>query len=241
MNGVQMTNLSDLDILLSVIENPTRRRILEALVREPHYPLQLSRELGLSQQAIMKHLKVLEDYSLVRSYPEESDQGGPTRKIYVPTTKFTIIVDFGPGLFDTTFVKLAMEAMKGPRGPQRMPQKADLRHIGKKVAELRSSVAEIDAQLKELQRQRESLIAKKEEILEEAASTIEGSIDDYQVRKVIYEYVQNPDMSPRQIAEELGLRDDFVEHTIRGLQERSTGDGGGSNDGKGGEQLREVR
>src|SRR5512137_2882064 len=110
-----MSNLKDLDMLLSVIENPTRRRILEALVREPHYPLQLSRELGMSQQAIMKHLKVLEEYSLVRSFPEESDQGGPSRNVYVPTTKFTIIVDFGPGLFDTTFVKLAMEAMQWPR------------------------------------------------------------------------------------------------------------------------------
>jgi ArsR family transcriptional regulator len=62
--------MDELDVLLSVIENPTRRRILEALVREPHYPLQLSRELGMSQQIIMKHLKVLEDYRMVRCYPE---------------------------------------------------------------------------------------------------------------------------------------------------------------------------
>ena len=50
----------ELDALLSVIENPARRRILEALVREPHYPLQLSKELGMTQQAVIKHLKVLE-------------------------------------------------------------------------------------------------------------------------------------------------------------------------------------
>ncbi|HOO03647.1 MAG TPA: helix-turn-helix domain-containing protein, partial [Methanomassiliicoccales archaeon] len=69
--------MDELDVLLSVIENPTRRKILEALVREPQYPLQLSRELGLSQQGIMKHLRMLEDLDLVRSFSEESDQGGP--------------------------------------------------------------------------------------------------------------------------------------------------------------------
>ena len=39
-----------LDGLLRVLENPTRRRIMERLARESHYPLQLSRELGVSQQ-----------------------------------------------------------------------------------------------------------------------------------------------------------------------------------------------
>ena len=106
-----MSRLSDLDTLLSVIENPTRRRILEALVREPHYSLQLSKELGMSQQAIMKHMKVLEECDLVRSYPGESDQGGPARKLYVPTTKFTITVDFGPGLFSTDIIRLALDQM----------------------------------------------------------------------------------------------------------------------------------
>ena len=31
--------MDDLDILLSLVENPTRRRILERIVREPSYPL----------------------------------------------------------------------------------------------------------------------------------------------------------------------------------------------------------
>ena len=39
--------MDDIDILLSMVENPTRRRILESLVREPSYPLRLSKELGV--------------------------------------------------------------------------------------------------------------------------------------------------------------------------------------------------
>ena len=46
----------DFDEALHVLENRTRRKILEMLVREPHYPLQLSKHLDVSQQAVMKHL-----------------------------------------------------------------------------------------------------------------------------------------------------------------------------------------
>ena len=51
------------DESLSILENPTRRDILRYLVKEPHYPLQLSELLDVSQQAVVKHLKVLEAVS----------------------------------------------------------------------------------------------------------------------------------------------------------------------------------
>jgi len=216
-----MPKISDLDVLLTVIENPTRRRILEALVREPHYPLQLSKELGMSQQAIMKHLKVLEDNSLVRSYPEESDQGGPTRKRYVPTTKFTIIVDFGPGLFNTEFIQMAMEVMTVPHlletaaiGP------IEISEIGDKVHELRGTLAGLDRELDALQTRRARLIEKKERTLEEAGMLVEDSIEDYTVRRVVYSYVQRSDLNAAEIASRLGLRDDLVEEIIGKLEKR---------------------
>ena len=51
----------DFDDAMSILENTTRREILKFLVKEPHYPLQLSEMLEVSQQAVMKHLKVLEE------------------------------------------------------------------------------------------------------------------------------------------------------------------------------------
>lgn len=213
-----MTNLSDLDMLLSVIENPTRRRILEALVREPHYPLQLSRELGMSQQAIMKHLKLLEDRSLVRSFPEESDQGGPTRKRYVPTTKFTIIVDFGPGLFNAELVELAMSDLESEEEVQDEGSENELVEIGVKINRLRETVAGVANELEELQVHRARLITIKERALEEAGRLVESQIDDYQVRRIIYEYIQRPELSTEQIAVDLDLRDDLVQQTIRKLR-----------------------
>ena len=89
-----------LDQLLYALENPTRRKILEKLATETHYPLQLSKELNVSQQAIMKHLKVLEDLNLVESFDEKSDVGGPPRKSYIPTKSYTIKIDIGPNTFN---------------------------------------------------------------------------------------------------------------------------------------------
>ena len=65
-------NTNELDSIFSVLENPIRRKILAKLAKEHHYPLQLSKELNISQQAIMKHLKVLEDNELVQSFEEKS-------------------------------------------------------------------------------------------------------------------------------------------------------------------------
>jgi len=204
-------------MLLSVIENPTRRRILMALVREPHYPLQLSKELGMSQQAVMKHLKLLEEMNLVRSYPEQSDQGGPTRKRYVPTTKFTIIVDFGPGLFDVALVKVAIRDVE--REEEIADEGAnDLMEAGDKANQLRGMVAGIDGELEEIQSRRDLLIEMKESALEEAAHLAENQIGDYQVRRIVFEFIKRPELTPEQIAVNLDLRDDLVRQTIGKLR-----------------------
>ena len=55
------------DEVLSVLENSTRRQILMLLVKEPHYPLQISELIDVSQQAVVKHLKILEKADFVNS------------------------------------------------------------------------------------------------------------------------------------------------------------------------------
>jgi predicted transcriptional regulator len=193
-----------LDELLSVIENPARRKILEALVREPHYPLQLSKELGMSQQAVMKHLKVLECYHLVKSYQEESDLGGPMRKKYYPALNFTIVVDLGSNLFSAELLthEHIVRSLAGPEGQDR-PE------LDAKVKELRERMAEIDRQLEELRRRREELMEKKANTMDEVGSLM-AALPDYQVRRVMYEFISRPDLGPEQLAKALSIRDEVV-------------------------------
>jgi predicted transcriptional regulator len=181
----------------------------------------------MSQQAIMKHMKVLEESDLVRSYPEESDQGGPTRKLYVPTTKFTIIVDFGPGLFNTAIIRLALDQMSdslldmhAQADEPRQESGMDLADVSDKVLELRQTVARVDRDLDGLQQKRALLIATKEKALEEAGRMVEEQIEDYQSRRIIYEFIQKPELELEELASDLGIRDDVVIRTLEQINRR---------------------
>ncbi|MGD0056391.1 MAG: helix-turn-helix domain-containing protein [Methanomassiliicoccales archaeon] len=208
--------MNDLDMLLSIIENPTRRKILEALVREPNYPLKLSKELQMSQQTIMKHLKVLEDSELVRSHPEESDRGGPNRKLYVPTSEFTIIVDVGPGLFNAEIVMPEdSDRLIDQNGTLSEPQGQPIeRGFKEEVDSLRGSILNIDKELEDLHAKRASLIRLKEQTIEMARKFVENSVDNYQVRRIVYESIKKPSLSSQQIGRELGIRDEMVQDVM---------------------------
>ena len=185
---------------------------MQELVREPHYPLQLSKELRISQQAVMKHLKTLEDNDLVACYMEESDLGGPQRKRYVPTMKFTLIVDVGPGYFNAELLDL--DRSKGDGGFETM-EEHQLEDVSVGVSRLRDLISQIDDELGELQIRRGELVELKGGVLSEARGLVEENLDDYQLRRILYEYIHRPDLDIMGIARELTLRDEVVRESIK--------------------------
>ena len=122
--------MDDLDILLSLVENPTRRRILERIVREPSYPLQLSKELGVSTQAVVKNLTLMEQYGVVERTDVRSDMG-PNRALYSPSTEFTLIVDMRTHVFSAKLI-----GSEEPTGSTGEDMESRLEEIDKRIAEL---------------------------------------------------------------------------------------------------------
>lgn len=122
--------MDDLDILLSLVENPTRRRILERIVREPSYPLQLSKELGVSTQAVVKNLTLMEQYGVVERTDVRSDMG-PNRALYSPSTEFTLIVDMRTHVFSAKLI-----GSEEPTGTTEGDMESRLEEIDKRIAEL---------------------------------------------------------------------------------------------------------
>lgn len=143
--------MNDLDNLLSIVENPTRRRILEALVREPHYPLQLSKELGVSQQAIMKNLVLMEQNGMVVSYRESSNMG-PQRTLYVPNTEFTIVIDMHNRMFTTKLIPADCEGSAGSGFS------GDLEEACGRISELDEMIERLDRRRSELIRERNAIV-----------------------------------------------------------------------------------
>ncbi|MFA6668967.1 MAG: helix-turn-helix domain-containing protein [Candidatus Methanomethylophilaceae archaeon] len=188
--------MNDLDTLLSIIENPTRRKILGALVREPHYPFQLSKALGISQQAVMKNLSVMEREGLVVSYREASSIG-PTRIVYEPNAEFTLVMDMRSGMFRTRLIL--------PNGEERPP--ADREEYG--LEEARRMISGIDAELGDLERRRLELVRERESIMQSALSKAEDGD-----RSMLYEMLDSPDASPAEISARMKKGADRTEDTI---------------------------
>ena len=78
--------MADFDLALRLLQNKVRRQILERLVREPHYPMQLADLIGVSQQAIKKHLRELENGNFVAKLKVPSEKGGPPRTCLLYTS-----------------------------------------------------------------------------------------------------------------------------------------------------------
>lgn len=152
--------MDELDILLSLVENPTRRRILERIVREPSYPLQLSKELGVSTQAVMKNLTLMEHHGMVERTEVRSDMG-PNRFLYAPRREFTLVVDMRQHAFTARVTVPEGEADAAKAGAARLK-------------EIDERIGEIDNERSALLREREMIIGSMTGAAEEGNDEADG-------------------------------------------------------------------
>ena len=202
--------MMDLDVLLSMIENPTRRKILGSLVKMPRYPLQLSKELGISQQAVMKNLSVLEKNGMVVSYRESSSLG-PDRIVYEPSSEFTLIVDMRNGMFSARMIEA-----EGER------KDVDI----KGLRDMRSKVEDIDKELEQLEKRYSELMRERESIIASVISKQEG----YAQKSLAYEILNEPRRSMEELSKDLNARLDVIEEMTDGIERTLKIDKEGEND-----------
>ncbi len=181
---------------MTILENKARRQILEMLVREPHYPLQLSHHLEISQQAVMKHLKILEDAGFVQSEKVKSDKGGPPKKIYSVQQSFSLRLDLGPDMFRSQHRTLP------PGGPARLsgklPRQAvgiDERVGGRRKVTLSEAVELVDSLqscIEELDAERDALLALHQQVMSRASNAVDEHFDDYAQRSLVHTMLERP-------------------------------------------------
>jgi predicted transcriptional regulator len=209
----------DLDTALSVLSNPMRREILSRLVMETHYPLQLAKELNTSQQAVMKHLAVLEKHGLVESEEEKSDAGGPPRRAYMATKQLTIRIDIGPNLFN------AKMRLYDP--DEEPPVMEEYQYINDKYAALSGfedpqdrlkglaeTLQDVNRELAELERRRGALLMAKERLMGEATDLIGELSTDYDQRRVLYFITDGGTVSVARVSERFNMREKMVEEIL---------------------------
>jgi predicted transcriptional regulator len=217
-------------VVFSVLENPIRRKILSKLAKEQHYPLQLSKELNISQQAIMKHLKVLEDNGLVVSFEERSTLGGPPRKSYVSKKHISLRIDIGPNTFNTEMFDY--KEMEENENSKETVEKQEVEYENfiedyeksefiedpsNKLSELSKIIKNINNELDNLKYKRSKLLTLREHVARESNKIITELCREYDERKIVYYLLSHPESDIPTISEAMEMRERVIEEIFKNL------------------------
>ncbi len=186
----------DFDEAMTILENRTRRAILGHLVREPHYSLQLSELLDVSQQAVVKHLRVLENADFVQSEKVASVRGGPPKRLFRVDQSFSLRLDLGPDLFRTDH-----RAMP-PGGPIRLSSglSADARRTAERIgarrrlpmSEAMEILSDLDHELERIDKERDTMVALHQQVMSRVSHSIDGDLRSYEERRLARQMLEDP-------------------------------------------------
>ncbi|WP_298275614.1 ArsR family transcriptional regulator [Ferroplasma sp.] len=180
--------------ILMALENGTRREMLKTLANYDSYALELSKMIGVSQQAINKQLDILEKLGFISTSGSIPSTIGPPRKVYRSMGFSTITIDYS-----RNFMEIKKREISYP----------DHDTEGNTLS-LIDRLKSVNDEIESLDRKRSEAVGRKDLIIEklrERASEYDGFY-----RKVIYEYLEKLDFS--EVAEETGLPEDMVERII---------------------------
>jgi predicted transcriptional regulator len=217
---------SELDAVLGTVENPIRRRIIARLSEEPNYQLQLSKELGLSQQLVAKHLITMEDAGLVSTYSQDSPRG-PNRKEYRIKKSFSVTIDLAPNLFRARMFSFG--AVPGvQQSDERTQMAAQVNEVlrypdgAARIKPLTKVVAEVDKKLKEMEEERAVLLYLRGLALREAAR-ITTSLPGDDRRKVLRYLMREQGDELGSMSASLGLQKQVVGDILEEIERELVG------------------
>ncbi len=211
----------ELDSLLQVIENPVRRRIIKRLSQERCYALQLSKELGLGQPLVTKHLGVMEEAGLVTSTIESSPTG-PRRKRYSLAKSISITMDVAPNLFMEKGVALEVRTRRtASRNAtelnsrvQSAVQELDDRE---RLSLLADVLSDVDERMNIIEEERTELLSIRNRAMREAAG-IASNLEEFDKRRVLFHILDEHDREVDKISESLNLRELAVKAILEELE-----------------------
>lgn len=211
------------DVILDILGNNTRRKILSVLAREPMYFNQLAKEIDIGQQAILRHLVALEESGLVETYAEKSDLGAPDRKYYRLNSSFVLTIALSEDDFTISSQKIEetrqKESMKYYKKLESLPSDA-----GRALAFLQQSLAAIDEEASVLESRLADLRALKQLVLhrlhEIGADNFGGD-----ERRVLYMIVKESPKSLTELSDMLDEKESSLREIIAGIRARMK-DGG---------------
>ena len=98
-NEKNLKKTIDLDNLLELLGNPTRRIILSKIAKIPHSTSELAHELGISRQAVHSQLEILKENALIEKRKPQRKRGGK----YKIKNNISVTIDITPDYFNIDY------------------------------------------------------------------------------------------------------------------------------------------
>lgn len=214
-----LSSTSELDRLLTIVQNPIRREIIRRLSQEPSYPLEISEDLGIYQPLVSKHLKVMEEAEVVEAKTESSPYG-PDRKVYYLAKAVSLTVDFSPDLYNIRMSSLQRVPLPKSIGEfkDRLNHLSMKHHTLDQYAEL---IAELDRRIVELERERAALLHLKSLAMRAAKESIKGKQVSFIERMIAYHILNKNERTVREISKSLNVSEDLVKRVLDQLMKKA--------------------
>ena len=222
-----MLPVYDDDIILDIIGNNTRRKILATLAQEPMYFNQLAKEISIGQQAILRHMKTLEDIGLIESYAEKSNLGAPDRKYYRLNSSFSLTICLSEDAFSIENHKIEQyrhkESDKFYKEYDLLAQEDD----GETLNQLQSNLTKIEMEISNLDSRLNDLRALKQLIVSRLHKIAKDNFEEEFERKILHTIVGESPKSIAELANRLNEKQSNVTKTLHRMNKKLYKSGNG--------------
>ncbi len=221
-----MKQQEDLDEVIGILGNPTRRLILERISHEPSYPLQIAKDMGLSQQLVTSHLKAMEESGIVISEQKDSMRG-PKRKIFSLNKSLLITIELAPFLFNSRILSFGVKPDSISPSGNSTDFLDELDMIGKqeagqdKINAFANLLQKIDTMLDEIENDHAGLLYVRNLVVGKASDLV-NKVQTSDARRVLYYVLHSHSENVGGISDKLNLREETVRGILKQLRKDQT-------------------
>ena len=140
----------EIEKLLNMLGNETRRGILQMLSERPYYVSELSQELSIGQKAIIEHLSLMHGVGIIESKFEKIKRGRP-RKYFLISKDVMLEVSIGTDTFNarTSPIRIDKDILDSLPNLKKITDKLE-KLSGENTKELRDIYNELELEKKNI-------------------------------------------------------------------------------------------
>ena len=159
---------------------------------------QLSKELGIGQQAVLRHMQVLENSGLIESYAEKSELGAPNRKYYRLSSSFSLTISISKDAFSIESRKIVESSYKKS---DKFYKKFNsiTKDTGQALTSLQESLTNLDNEISNLESRLNDFRALKQFILHKIHEIGKDNFDQLERRILYSKIIRAGEKSPKSI------------------------------------------